>query len=121
MRDPERPDLHRLERDAGNFLVGFGERLLGGREIDLEQIEAGEGSVRIERLTRPPQEVTVSGGPYGEGRQRAAFGATIGVECAPDERRLDLRIEFEVDLEGGHISQEPNFELTEVTRVEPAA
>lgn len=124
MRDPQHIDTHRLEQDAGNFLVGFGEAMLGESEIDLEQIYpdglAEEDEVRIERITRPPERVRISGGPYGEGgQQRAAFQATVGVEVSPGDRELDLRIEFELDLEDGEISQNPNFEVTEITLANP--
>lgn len=124
MRDPEHIDRRRLEQDAGNFLVGFGEALLNESEIDLEQIypdgEAEADEVRIERITRPPERVRISGGPYGEGGlQRAAFQATVGVEVSPGDREFDLRIEFELDLEDGEISENPNFEVTEITLANP--
>jgi hypothetical protein len=124
MRDPEHIDMHRLEQDAGNFLVGFGEALLNESEIDLEQLtashDAEEDEVRIERITRPPERVRIAGGPYGEGgQQRAAFLATIGVEVSPGDRDIDLRIEFELDLEDGEIAPSPNFEVTEITLANP--
>lgn len=123
MRDPEHIDVHRLEVDAGNFLVGFGEAMLNESEIDLEQIApdnmAEEDEVRIERITRPPERITISGGPYGDGQQRAAFQATIGVEVSPGNRDLDLRIEFELDLEDGEIAPSPNFEVTEIGLANP--
>ena len=48
-----------------------------------------------------------------------AFQATIGVEVSPGDRDIDLRIEFELDLEDGEIAPSPNFEATEITLANP--